>query len=71
MPPPHCNKDTTRAKYSLLNPKLTIQHEHYAADDMNKVQELKLIPESLPEELHTREQNWLPIMSLPAKYAGK
>lgn len=71
MPLPHCNQDAIRAKYSLLNPKLAIQHEPYAADDMDKVQELKLIPESLSEELHTREQNWLLIMSLPAKNAGK
>jgi hypothetical protein len=48
------NKDAIREKLSLLNPKLTIQHEHYAEEDMDKVHEPKLVPESFSEELQTK-----------------
>jgi hypothetical protein len=52
-----CNIDVIREKHYLLNHKLTIQHEHYTADDMGKIQEPKLVPESFSEELQTKEQN--------------
>jgi hypothetical protein len=45
------NPGAIRAQYSLLNPWWTIQHEPFAADDMDKVQVPKLVPESLSEEL--------------------
>jgi hypothetical protein len=41
------------------------------ADDMGKIQEPKLVPESFSEELLMKGQNWLPIMSLPGEGVDK